>query len=88
MAVTRRLGYSRKEAAMVLGVSLSLIDALIDREELPVLRISRDGESSQRPRVIVPVWSLENYIRKQLGWTAAEQREQMEAAGVEGYVQA
>lgn len=88
MAVTRRLGYSRREASQVLGVSLSLIDALIERKELQVLRISREGEGSSRPRIVVPVWSLENYIRKQLGWTAAEQREQMEAAGVEGYVQA
>ena len=88
MAVTKRLGYSRREASQVLGVSLSLIDALIERKELQVLRISREGEDSQRPRVIVPLWSLENYIRKQLGWTAEEQQEQMDRAGVEAHVQA
>ena len=88
MAVTKRLGYSRKEAAQVLGVSLSLVDALIQRDELQVIRISREGHDSQRPRVIVPVWSLEDYIRKQLGWTAEEQREQMEEAGVPSHVEA
>jgi hypothetical protein len=60
--VVRRLAYSRREAAAILGVSLPLIDGLIIRGKLQVIRVTNGmAEKGKRVRVLVPRASLEHF---------------------------
>jgi excisionase family DNA binding protein len=51
-----KLMFSRRESAETLGVSLRMVDLLIGNKELVARRVGR--------RVLVPVQSLEQFVRR------------------------
>ena len=51
-----KLGYSREEAAKILGVSIVSIDRLVRR------RLLRPSRATRRP--VFPVWEIERFLRE------------------------
>lgn len=59
----KRLTYSRREAAMALGVSLPTLDAFMNRQENPLPRIRQGYKLTLIPVAALEQWVLEEAAR-------------------------